>query len=193
MFSWFIRLGASTVSPTLPLPLPSPSQYICHSYHTSLSPVQCCSGSHTFHYPLATMKERRKERSKTLLLRFHFCSCLVLFFLNISLPKISLSTLVQPTLRICSLCTIFSNFDFNEAKSWNLTLHGTKILIVSYYYQKFYIFYYTIYCSPEEESKRITLESLTEIKWIFSYNIRSLKSKKSFLHILPWTPILLKL
>ena len=72
--------------------------------------------------------------------------------------------MAQPTLRIYLSCTIFSNFDFNDAKRWNLTLHGTKILIVSSYYQKFYIFYYTIYCSPEEESKCITLETLAEIK-----------------------------
>ena len=129
VLSWSIRPGASTVTPTLSLPLPFPSQYIYHSYHTLLSPVQCCSGSHTFNYPLATMKERRKEGRKTLLLLFHFWFCLLLFlYIFLKFPLAVWSNRLSEHVRF----VFFPNFDFNDAKRWNLTLHGTKTLIVSY-------------------------------------------------------------
>ena len=95
--------------------------------------------------PLSNNEREAQGRTWDFTFTFSLLFLFSIIFLNISFPKISLSILVQPTLRICSMFTIFSNCDFNDAKRWNLTLHSTKILIVSSYYQKFYIFYYTNY------------------------------------------------
>ena len=80
MFSWSIRSGASIVSPTLPLPLPSPYQY-------NLSLISYLAISRSvllwvsyFSLPLSNNERETQGRTKILLLLFHFCSCLVLFF-----------------------------------------------------------------------------------------------------------------